>query len=121
MPLRPQEIEKLKNQLLTMRDDLTKLLKGSAEEVRKPDESKGYSQHQADEGTDDFDRTISLNITTREYETIQSIERALNRIKEGTYGICEITEKEIPLARLEAIPYTTTTREAQEMIERGKI
>lgn len=121
MPLKAKDLEQLKARLNEMRDELTKVLKGSAEEVRRPDESKGYSQHQADEGTDDFDRTISLNLTTREYEMLQNIDRALERMKEGTYGICEVTGKEIPLPRLEAIPYATTTREAQEMIERGQI
>lgn len=121
MPLKQKELQKMKQRLMELREELTQNLKGSTEEVRRPDESKGYSQHQADEGTDDFDRSISLNLTTREYETLQSIDRAIMRIEEGTYGVCEVTGKDIPLARLEALPYTTTTREAQEMIERGQI
>lgn len=119
--LKQKELQKFKTRLIEMREELTKNIKGSTEEVRRPDESKGYSQHQADEGTDDFDRSLSLNLTTREYEMVQNINHALERIEEGAYGICEITGKEIPLARLEAIPYATTTREAQEMIERGQI
>ena len=43
-----------------MRDELTQSLKESTAEVKKPDEATGYSQHQADQGTDDFDRTITL-------------------------------------------------------------
>ena len=121
MALKEKELQKFKERLLKMRAEMTHTLQGATEEVRRPDESKGYSQHQADEGTDDFDRSISLNLTTREYEVLHSIDRALIRIEEGTYGICEVSGKDIPLPRLEAIPYVMTTREAQEMIERGQI
>lgn len=121
MAIKPNDLKNLKNRLIFLRQELTQTLRDSSDEVRRPDESKGFSQHQADEGTDDFDRTISLTLTTREYETLQSIDRALEKIEEGTYGICEISGKEIPFPRLEAIPYVTTTREAQEMIERGQI
>lgn len=121
MALQPKDLKNLKDRLLSLRQEITQTLRDSTDEVRRPDESKGFSQHQADEGTDDFDRTISLNLTTREYEMLQSIDRALEKMKEGTYGICEISGKEIPLPRLEAIPYALTTREAQEMLERGQI
>jgi DnaK suppressor protein len=121
MAIKPKDLKNLKERLMFLRQEITQTLRDSTDEVRRPDESKGFSQHQADEGTDDFDRTISLNLTTREYEMLQSIDRALEKIDEGTYGVCEITGKEIPLTRLEAIPYATTTREAQEMLERGQI
>lgn len=121
MAITANDLKKLKSKLLALRQEITQTLRDSSEEVRRPDESKGFSQHQADEGTDDFNRTISLNLTTREYETLQSIDHALEKMEEGTYGICEITGKEIPLPRLDAIPYVATTREAQEMLERGQI
>lgn len=102
-----------------MRSQLTKLLQGSTEEVKRPDEATGYSQHQADQGTDDFDRTISLELTGKEFETLRLIDRALEKIEEETYGICDITGKEIPKKRLEAVPYATMTVEAQEKHEKG--
>ena len=52
---------------------------------------------------------------------IKQIDNALERIEEGTYGICEITGEQISKKRLEAIPYATMTREAQEKIEKGLI
>jgi DnaK suppressor protein len=39
-------------------------------------------------------------------------------MKAGTYGVCEITSKPIPLARLQALPYATTTIEAQREMEK---
>lgn len=121
MSLKKSEIAKFKKRLEELRDQLTKTLKGSAADVKTPDEATGYSQHQADQGTDDFDRTISLEVTTREYNILRSIERALEKIEENTYGICDISGEEIPRARLEAVPYATMTVKAQEQVEKGLI
>lgn len=121
MALKRKEIELFKERLETLRDQISSQLRGVTEEVKKPDEATGYSQHQADEGTDDFDRTISLEVTNQEYALLRQIERALEKISEDTYGICDVTGKEIPIKRLEAIPYATMTVEAQEQIEKGLI
>ena len=104
-----------------MRNQLNHTLQGQTADVRTPDEATGYSQHQADQGTDDFDRTISLEVTSREYGILKQINRALEKIEENTYGICDITGEEIPRARLEAVPYATMTVKAQEKLEKGLI
>lgn len=119
MALKKSEIEKFKKRLLEMRAHLTHTLEGTTKEVKTPDEATGYSQHQADQGTDDFDRTISLEVTTKEYEILRQIERALEKINEDTYGVCDISGEEIPIPRLEAIPYATMTVKAQEKFEKG--
>ena len=119
MALKKSEIAKFKKRLEEMQKQITHSLKGSTAEVKTPDEATGYSQHQADQGTDDFDRTISLEVTSKEYGILRQIERALEKINENTYGICDITGEEIPLARLEAVPYATMTVKAQEKFEKG--
>lgn len=119
MGLKKNEIAKFKKRLEEMRAQLSNSLKGTTAEVKTPDEATGYSQHQADQGTDDFDRTISLEVTTREYGILRQIERALEKIDDGTYGKCDVTGEEIPLARLEAVPYATMTVKAQEQLEKG--
>lgn len=121
MALKKADIAKFKKRLEDMRRQLTQSLKGSTAEVKKPDESTGYSQHQADQGTDDFDRTISLEVTSREYSILRQIERALEKIEENTYGVCDITGEDIPILRLEAVPYATMTVKAQEQLEKGLI
>jgi DnaK suppressor protein len=121
MALKKSDIARFKKRLEEMRLQITHSLKGSTAEVKKPDEATGYSQHQADQGTDDFDRTISLEVTSKEYNILRQVERALEKIEENTYGICDVTEEEIPLARLEAVPYATMTVKAQEQIEKGLI
>lgn len=119
MPLKPAEIKRFKERLEEMRKQMSHLLRESTEDVKSADDAKGYSQHQADEGTDDFNRTISLQVSNEELQVLRQIERALEKIDESTYGICDVTGEEIPLKRLEAIPYANMTVKAQERFEKG--
>ena len=102
--------------LLDLREQLqrqmTGLAKQSAEEVQ------GYSLHMADSGTDNFDRDFALSLLSSDQDAVYEIEAALNRIEKGTYGVCEVTGKPIPRVRLDAIPWTRYTVEAQAQLER---
>lgn len=61
--------------------------------------------HMADQGTDSFEQDITLGLMESESDELQEIEEALERIKNGHYGVCELCMKSIPKARLQAIPY----------------
>ncbi len=78
----------------------------------------GYSLHMADSGTDNFDRDFALSLLSADQDSVYEIEEALKRIEKKTYGVCELTGKTIPKARLEAIPWTRFTVEAQAQLER---
>jgi DnaK suppressor protein len=119
MSLKKSEIDKFKKELLDLRNKITGNIRVAKEEVKSLDESKGYSQHQADEGTDDFGKTLNLEVSNKEFNILRQVDRALQKIDEGTYGICDISGKEISKARLEAIPYATMTIDAQEKLEKG--
>lgn len=119
MALKKTDVEKFKKRLEEMRHQMTNLIRDTSEDVKSTDESKGYSQHQADEGTDDFNRTITLEVTSKEFDILRQIERALEKIDEGTYGICDLSGEEIPMARLEALPYAAMTVKSQEKLEKG--
>jgi DnaK suppressor protein len=121
MPLKKNELVQFKKRLLELRAQIRQTLQGATKEVTEPDESKGYSQHQADEGTDDFVKNINLEVSSKEMILLRQIDRALEKIEEGTYGICDLTGEEIPLKRLEAIPYATMTVKAQEQFEKGAV
>lgn len=121
MPLKKSEIAQFKKRLLDMRDEIDRLIKGTTKEVTEPMESKGYSQHQADEGTDDFVKNINLEVSSKERNLLRQIDRALEKIEEGSYGVCDLTGEEIPIKRLEAIPYATMTVKAQEQFEKGAL
>ena len=121
MGLKPSEVEKYKKLLEKMRSQLSRSIKGSSEQVKSGDDVAAYSQHQADQGTDDFDRAINLELMSHDFDVVRQIERALEKIDEDTYGICDVTGKEIPKKRLDAMPYANMTVEAQEQIEKGMI
>ena len=102
--------------LLELRDQLTRQMNGLAEESAQ--EMSGYSLHMADSGTDNFDRDFALSLLSSDQDAMYEIEEALKRIEKNTYGICELTGKAIPAARLEAIPWTRFTVQAQAQLER---
>ncbi|MFN0054326.1 MAG: TraR/DksA family transcriptional regulator [Planctomycetales bacterium] len=72
--------------------------------------------HMAELGSETFEQDFSLSLAANEQETLSEITAALHRIKDGTYGLCEICLKEgktpahamIPKPRLRAIPYCRT-------------
>ncbi len=68
-------------------------------------EGMGYSTHQADDGTAAFDQAADLAVRRNAERTLYEIERALNRMQEGTYGRCRRCGQPIDHARLRAIPY----------------
>lgn len=80
----------------------------------------GYSQHMADEGTDNFDRDFALSLVTNEQEALAEIEEAIGRIFDGTYGVCEITGEPIDKERLMAVPFTKHSLEGKKQLEKNK-
>jgi RNA polymerase-binding transcription factor DksA len=102
--------------LLELREQLLKQMSGLAKESAQ--EMAGYSLHMADSGTDNFDRDFALSLLSADQDAIYEIEEALKRIEKDTYGICELTNKPIPKARLEVIPWTRFTVQAQAQLEK---
>ena len=102
--------------LLELREQLTRQMDGLAKESAQ--EMAGYSLHMADSGTDNFDRDFALSLLSSDQDAVYEIEEALRRIEKNTYGVCELTGKPIPRRRLEAIPWTRFTVQAQAQLER---
>jgi DnaK suppressor protein len=73
-----------------------------------------YSYHMADQGTDAMEREKAFLFAARDEKYIKQIDEALERIKNGTYGICRVTGKLIGKERLEAVPTTTISVEAKK-------
>ena len=110
------EWQKYYRNLLDLRERLLNQMSGLAKE--SAEEMASYSLHMADSGTDNFDRDFALSLLSADQDAIYEIEEALKRIEKGTYGVCELTGKTIPKARLDAIPWTRFTVEAQAQLER---
>jgi DnaK suppressor protein len=113
--IKPEWAKYYKN-LLDLRERLLSQMSGLAKE--SAEEMASYSLHMADSGTDNFDRDFALSLLSSDQDAIYEIEEALKRIEKDTYGICELTSKPIPKARLDAIPWTRFTVEAQGQLER---
>jgi DnaK suppressor protein len=113
--IKPQWL-KYYQRLLELRDQLTRQMSGLAKESAQ--EMAGYSLHMADSGTDNFDRDFALSLLSSDQDAVYEIEEALKRIEKNTYGVCELTGKPIPRQRLEAIPWTRFTVQAQAQLER---
>lgn len=110
------EWQKYYDTLLELRDRLLAQMNGLAKESAETVTS--YSLHMGDAGTDNFDRDFALSLLSSDQDAIYEIEEALRRIEKGTYGVCELTGKPIPRARLDAIPWTRFTVEAQAQLEK---
>ncbi|MEI9864095.1 MAG: TraR/DksA C4-type zinc finger protein [Limisphaerales bacterium] len=110
------EWQEFYNNLIELREQLLNQMNGLAKESAQ--EMAGYSLHMADSGTDNFDRDFALSLLSADQDSVYEIEEALKRIEKKTYGVCELTGKTIPKARLEAIPWTRFTVEAQAQLER---
>jgi RNA polymerase-binding transcription factor DksA len=110
------EWQKFYDRLLELREQLMRQMNGLAKESAQ--EIAGYSLHMADSGTDNFDRDFALSLLSSDQDAVYEIEEALKRIERDTYGVCELTGKPIPKARLEAIPWARFTVQAQAQLER---
>ena len=81
-------------------------------------EASAFGMHQADAGSDAYDRDFALSLLSQEQDALYEIDQALKRIELGTYGICEMSGKAISHARLEAIPFARFTVECQSQLEK---
>ncbi len=80
-------------------------------------ELSSSGEHIADAATDSYDRDWALAMATSAQSLLYEIDEALNRIVNGTYGICELTGKPIEAARLKAVPWARFSAHAQAELE----
>lgn len=115
-------VDKQKQRLLDLRDELVDAMTGTTrDQIRNApegSEASGSGMHQGDAGSDAYDRDFALSVLAKEQDALYEIEQALQRIKKGAYGVCEMSGKKIPQARLEAIPFARLTVECQAQWEK---
>ena len=114
-------VKKQRQRLLDLQDELMDAMYGVQQEALRNgpsgNDSSGSGMHQGDAGSDAYDRDFALNLLSKEQDAVQEIHAALERIVAGNYGICGISGKKIPQARLEAIPFARLTVECQSQWE----
>ena len=122
----PEKFKRYYRLLIDLRTHLTAGIELHSEETLKRSSKddagdlSAYGQHMADAGTDTFDRDFALSLVSSEQEALTEIDSAIKRIHDGTYGVCEISQKPIAKERLLAVPFTRYTAEAQKNLERNR-
>ena len=80
-------------------------------------ELSDYDNHPADSASETFEREKDLAIDENTDDLIDAIDRALEKIEEGTYGVCDRCGTDISKARLDALPYAAFCIECQDIME----
>lgn len=115
-------LTKQRDRLLALKDTLLDSMNGVAKDSLRSradgSEASAFGQHQADAGSDAYDKDFALSLLSSEQDSLYEIDQALKRIEDKTYGICEMSNKAIPQARLEAIPFARYTVECQAELEK---
>ncbi len=114
--------DRQKHRLLDLRDHFLDQMQSVAQDSLRSraenNEASAVGQHQADAGSDAYEKDFALSLLSQEQDALYEIEEALKRIENATYGICEMSNKVIPHARLEAIPFARFTVECQQQLEK---
>lgn len=92
-----------------------------SEAFKSQDNHSSSPMHMADVGTDNFEQEFTLGLIESERQLLREIQESLNRIDQGTYGVCVATGKPIGKARLEAKPWAIYCIEYARMLEQGLI
>lgn len=108
--------------LLELRDHILDQMQGVAHDSlrsRTDDgSSSAFGMHQADAGSDAYEKDFALSLLSQEQDALYEVNEAIKRIENGTYGICEMSADPIPPERLEAIPFARYTVECQSKFEK---
>jgi DnaK suppressor protein len=115
MSTRKDSLNKLRDLLVVRRNAIRKALAGDLSLLKQLREQSGGDV--VDAALDAAQDEICSQLAEVESRELAHIERALVRIKSGSYGDCEICGERIPLARLNALPYATSCIECQRAAE----
>jgi len=119
--LAPSTLERLGKKLQDERERLEGII---ADHEREREESR-LSEASADRNADpdnvdggaiEVEMEMDIAMVQNARDLLERVKHAQDRMKKGQYGICEVTGEPIPVARLEALPYATTTVEAANRI-----
>lgn len=109
--MKAEEVAQFKKLLLSLRERLVgkvDFMQGEALKKSRQDASGDLSNvpiHMADVGTDNYERDIMIELIQNGEEGVRNIDTALEKIQDGTFGVCELCAKKINKERLKAVPY----------------
>jgi RNA polymerase-binding protein DksA len=120
-PLNKRELQYFLQLLLTKRAELIGDMSSMSTEALNPDAANlsHYADHMADMGSDNYEQELTLGLVESERQLLTEIDEAIERIREGTYGVCVATGEPIGKPRLEARPWSKYCIEAARAMERS--
>lgn len=123
--LTPEEVQQFKRLLLDKRQQILQNVcyieqEGLRGLMQASGDLSTVPVHLADLGTDNYQQELAAGLIDGERQLLYEIDQALERIEQGTYGICEGTGRPISKARLEAVPWARYCIEYERMLEEGK-
>jgi DnaK suppressor protein len=115
-------IAKQKERLKSLREELLRIMRAAEEDERtRTEQDADFTEHDAgDMSRDIFDREVDATIVEQVEQRLAIVERALQKIEEGTYGLSDVSGEPIPRGRLEAVPEAIRTVEEQQRFERER-
>jgi RNA polymerase-binding transcription factor DksA len=117
-PFNEEELEFFHNLIIEKRaaamDDIDRMRSQLVDAREQAENDTAYSFHMADAGTDAMEREKLYLMIARQQKYVGYLDRALDRVRNRTYGICKVTGKPIPKERLIAVPHTETSVEAKQ-------
>jgi DnaK suppressor protein len=114
-------IAQQKDRLQNLKEELLRIRTGMSADERQRAENEGDTQlDSGDMSQEMFTREMDATIGEQVERRLKDVDRALQKIDEGTYGICDDTGEPIPKGRLEAVPEAIRTVEAQQRYERER-
>jgi DnaK suppressor protein len=109
--LTPAKIKEIRSELVEMRDSILKT-------VRKQQVEEGVDNGDSvDQASQSIEKELLFELSDNERNTLDMIEAAIRKVDNGTYGLCEATQRPIGRLRLEAIPYCRYSIEYQNQLE----
>lgn len=107
---------RLHKTLMTRATALRKALAGELEDLRNS-KARDSTGDAADAAFDTGSEAVASQLAELEARELNQIDRALARMKQGSYGLCEMCQIKIPVARLNVLPYSTTCVRCQRDME----
>ncbi len=114
-------LEKQRERLLILKDTLLDSMNGVARDSLRSQtggDASAFGMHQADAGSDAYDRDFALSLLSQEQDSLYEIDQALKRLENGTTASARCPANKFPKARLEALPFTRYTVECQAELEK---
>jgi RNA polymerase-binding transcription factor DksA len=116
-------LAKQRVRLLQLKDELLDSMSGVGRDTLRTraegSDASAFGMHTGDAGSDAYDRDFALSLLSKEGDSLFEIDAALKKIDDNAYGVCEMSGKPIPHARLEALPFARYTVECQAELEKN--